>query len=1049
MVTAIDFAVRSVAGGTQNGAVAGDGMGNFIPVHSGDSVSLNLSRNSIVAYEQQGGDLLIKLTDGRTILLDGYFEKAAGDTNHLYLSTDGQIVEVFVDSTGDGVLFADYGPVQGWDKWSPLDDLRYTSADPVGEMAAASSEPAGMGPIIPGLLGGLGGVGTAGALAGGLALAGAGGGKGHKAPTVDDQPTTTNTTNTTNPHMNVTGTGQEGETVVVTIGGLTQTTTIGANSTWAVSFPSTSVPADGSYTASVVVTGSNGSSTTLTGPHFVIDMTPPPVSVEHGTQSTGDVENLAEYQNGVTIDGRGEAGATVSVLVGGYTQTTTVSSSGTWSVTFSQSQIAGGEYSIPATITSTDLLGNRTVITETIVIDTVPNAIGFSSVTADNTVNFSESQGALTVTGTATAGATLQVTLQGVTRNVIAGSNGSWSATWDANTLPGGEYTATLTATSTDAAGNVSNASHSFRVDTLTNVGFTGTVAGDNVLNASEAMGGVVLTGTAQAGASVSVAWNNTTLPATVGSDGSWSVTFPSSSLPSGTRSTTATVTATDAAGNTATATRTIQVDTETSASIDARQSGSDNTISGAERSAGVALTGTAEPWARVVVNFEGTNRTVTAGSNGTWTANFTASEIPTGTRTGHVTVTATDAAGNTATASHSVNIDTEVSPFSRSTLSTGPDNVLNYQESRSGLTVTGQVEPGSTVSLTFANGTAVPATVAPNGSWTAVIPVGQIPAGENSVRLTAVATDAIGNTSTLTEYVAVDTVVRNFAMGATLIAGDGVLNAAEAAQGLTLTGTAEPGSSILLRLANNAEVMTTAGSNGAWSATFASGVLPRGEMSHSVTVTATDAAGNSSSLTQGFLVDTVAPDSPDVTGVNKATNGTMRGIYTDYTADTYTFHEVTSAGATNAVSATRTNDAGESYFQFGTAVPDGSYLVINNADAAHNSTSTLVVVNNTTASVVDLNRAGLAGFDFATIDLTLAPDARLSITEAQLRNITGPDHRLVIRGDTDDAISVVGGVDSHTTQMIDGQNYHLYTLGSGASLLIDTDIHTTLTTGL
>ena len=78
MVSAIEFAVRSSAGGTQHGTVAGEGQGNFIQVGSGDSVSLNLARSSIVAYEQQGNDLLVKLADGRTVVLSGYFSEADG-----------------------------------------------------------------------------------------------------------------------------------------------------------------------------------------------------------------------------------------------------------------------------------------------------------------------------------------------------------------------------------------------------------------------------------------------------------------------------------------------------------------------------------------------------------------------------------------------------------------------------------------------------------------------------------------------------------------------------------------------------------------------------------------------------------------------------------------------------------------------------------------------------------------------------------------------------------------------------------------------------------
>ena len=125
--------------------------------------------------------------------------------------------------------------------------------------------------------------------------------------------------------------------------------------------------------------------------------------------------------------------------------------------------------------------------------------------------------------------------------------------------------------------------------------------------------------------------------------------------------------------------------------------------------------------------------------------------------------------------------------------------------------------------------------------------------------------------------------------------------------------------------------------------------------------------------------------------------------------------------------------------------MPDGSYLVVNTQDAAHNESSTLLIVNNTNAPIVDLNRAGLANFDLSAIDLTVAPQAQISITETQLRGITGPDHSLIIKGGADDAVSLIGGVATTTHKDINGQLYTLYTLGTGASVLVDDDILTTI----
>lgn len=1049
MVNAIEFAVRDFAGGAQHGSVAGDGQGNFIQVGSGDSVSLNLSQSSVVAYEQSGKDLVIKLVDGRTVVLSNYFNEAPGDVNHLYLSSEGQIVEVMVTDGVDGALFADYGPIQGWDKWSPLDDLRFTQADGVSQMVVASNEPAGMAPFIPGLLGGFGGLGTAAAVAGGAAvigggLGGGGGGKTRATPTVDPQEPITVTTNTPTPHLPVSGTGQPGDKVVVTIGTKTQETTIGTDGKWKVDFPATGLPADGNHTASVVVTRTDtNTSTTLTGPNFVLDLTPPAVNVDHGTKSVGDVENLAEYQNGVSIDGKGEAGAKIEVKIGEHTQTTTVAANGTWSVTFTQAQVAAGEYEIPVKITATDPLGNQTVVNETLVVDTVPHPITFDSVTADNKVNFTETQSGLVVTGTSTAGATMEITLQGVKQTATVGADGKWSVTYATGTLPAGEYTATLTATTTDAAGNASSATHSFQVDTQTTVGFTGTVATDGTVNAVEAAGGVVLTGIGQAGSSVSVVWGGSTMTGTVGANGTWSVTFPATAIAGGTYSSTATVTATDSFGNTATATQTIKVDTETSVAVNPGQVGGDNVVSGAEASGGIALTGTAEAGARVSVTFEGVTRQVVAGANGAWTANFAAGEVRSGTYASTVSVTATDAAGNTASTTHGLNIDTEVKPFARTSLETGTDTIVNAAEAVGGVMVGGNVEPGSSVVIKFGNGAEHRAEVSANGTWSLNIPANEIPAGENSVTLTAVATDRYGNTSTLTEQVAVDTVVRNFARTGGTISGDGVVNATEAAQGLDFTGTAEANSAIVVRLPNGAVVNTTSDASGNWSAHFTSEQVPRGTLNSSVTVQATDRAGNVASFTDNFAIDTVAPGAPEVTGVNKSTTGTLRGIYTEDSTDSYAFHEVKANGTTATVGESHSSAGGETEFAFTRGVPDGSYLVVNTQDAAHNESSTLLIVNNTNAPVVDLNRAGLATFDLSAIDLTVAPQAQLSITEAQLKAITGPDHSLIIKGGADDTVSLIGGADTGTTKVINGQSYSLYTLGAGASVLVDDDIQT------
>jgi hypothetical protein len=983
MVAAIDFAVRDFAGGSQLGSVAGEGQGNFIQVGSGDSISLNLSRASIIGYEKQGNDLVIQLADGRSIVLSGYFDESAAGQNKLYLSDNGTITEVLISNTGDGALFAEYGAVQGWDKWSPLDDLRFADADGVAGAVGASDEPAGMAALVPGLMGGAGGLGAAAAVVGGAAVIGGGGGGGgsngggggggngggggtRRPPTVDDQDADPLTTNTANPSITVTGTGEPGDRVKVTIGGVIEETTIRPNGTWSVTYPSDGLPGDGSHTATVVVTQPNGVTQNLTGPGFIIDMTPPAVQTSFGTTTQNDIENLSEYANGVSLGGTGEVGANIKVVINGHTQTTTVGQNGQWSVTFAKTQIAAGQhYELPAVITATDALGNKTVLNQTIAIDTV-STLAINQVAGNDILNALENDRAITVTGMAEKGST-----------------------------------------------------------------------------------------------DVMVTWNGITLPATVNpATGAWTVNFAAGLFGDiQSTQTQITVTAKDAAGNSASASRNVRVDTLAEVDVTSGQIGSDDRMIMSE-SRSFDLTGTADPGATVKVTFEGQSITVTANGDGAWTAPFAFANFGLATRTGTVQVQATDTAGNTATTSHTIQIDTEVQNFrltavdDLTSLAAGADAV-NAMEALNGVTITGTVEPGSTVTVKWGDMTlpASAVTVGANGVWTATVPASAIPAGQTSVQVTATARDQYDNlSSTLTQNVAIDRIVTPLTRGGGQIGGDGYISAAEAAAGVTLTGTVEANSTVWVRVNNGAPIETTATANGTWSITVPKNRLPEGnDIPVTVQVSARDWVGNVRHLdAETVRVDTAAPADPVRVG-DAGMGNQLIGIATAVSADDYTYHTVNAAGtATEITPASEFRGTVEvggqtvnaNWAMFGAAIPDGTYLVINNEDAAGNESSTLYLRNTTGEVVVDLSRSGLQTFDFGTIDLSAA-DANLTITPAQVLALTGADKQLTVVGGTDDIVNI-SGVTS-VANAPDG--FKLYTLGAnGPSVLIDEDIQVNAT---
>ena len=104
--------------------------------------------------------------------------------------------------------------------------------------------------------------------------------------------------------------------------------------------------------------------------------------------------------------------------------------------------------------------------------------------------------------------------------------------------------------------------------------------------------------------------------------------------------------------------------------------------------------------------------------------------------------------------------------------------------------------------------------TVDASGGWTTSV----APAGDGPLTVTAVATDAAGNTATATHELTVDTVPPAVAI-TTIEGGDDLINAAEAAGGVTVSGTAEIGSTLTV---NGAAV--TVDASGGWTTSVAPG---------------------------------------------------------------------------------------------------------------------------------------------------------------------------------------------------------------------------------
>lgn len=514
---------------------------------------------------------------------------------------------------------------------------------------------------------------------------------------------------------------------------------------------------------------------------------------------------------------------------------------------------------------------------------------------------------------------------------------------------------------------------------------------------------------------------------------------IPGNALGTGSTAT-LTVTATDAAGNTATDTHTFALDVGTDVTIDTASVGGDGMVNAAEQATGVTLTGTAEPGVDVAVEMNGAVRYVTADSAGDWSAEFAASEVPTGTNSMDASATATDGAGNSATASGTFAIDTETA-VTVDTESVGGDGTVNAAEAAVGLDLVGTAEAGAQVDVTL-NGTTRSTIADANGNWAAAFTVAELPEGTLDAPVTVLATDAAGNTATASGTVRIDTEVEPLTADAESVAGDGMVNAAEALGGFELSGTVEEGARVDVTFEGTTRAATV-DADGAWTVAFSADEVPEGSCAAPLRVTATDEAGNTRTVTEEIGVDTNAPDAPFVTSFTKGLTG-VRSIGSTTTEDTLDIAQVDGAGSIDAVAYGTTDNPGfsETRFDFSEPIPDGSHLVVTREDAAGNETGTLFVIEDAATSDVALSNPGLDAFDIAAIDLTFAGDTTLTITEAQLKDLSSGTDTVTVSGRQDDTVTANGAVATGQQVEIEGRMHDVYNLGSdGAQLLIDEDV--------
>ncbi|PCB24965.1 Ig-like domain-containing protein [Pseudomonas aeruginosa] len=872
----------------------------ILKLSQSSNIALDVAPESVAGYSKSGSDLIVQLKTGESVRIANFYAEGQ-PSSQLFLADKDKLVAVDLPPVAaDGPLMAGYIPQESLAGFESL-----TGAGVLGGMSAGTA-----------LL-----VGAA-AIGAGVAISnssGGGGGGGSSVPPDTTPPKAASGLKIAPDGSSISGQAEAGASVGIDTNGDGK--------------PDLTVIADanGNFTAPLNPPLTNGQTVTVVVTDPAGNASPPAQVTAPDTTAPAPATDVQVAPDGSSVTGKAEPGSTVGVDTDGDGQpdtTVVVGPGGSFEVPLNPPLTNGetvtvivtdpaGNNSTPVTAEAPDFpdapqvnASNGSVLSGTaeagvtiVITDGNGNPIGQTSADANGNWSFtpgsqlpdgtvvnvvardaagnSSPATSITVDGVAPSAPVVEpsngselsgtaepgssVTLTDGNGNPIgqttADANGNWSFT-PSTPLPDGTV---VNVVARDAAGN-SSPPASVTVDAVAPA--TPTVDPSN---------GTTLSGTAEPGATVTLTDGNGNPIGQVTADGSGNWTFtPSTPLPNGT---VVNATATDPSGN-ASSPASVTVDAVAPATPVVNPSN------------GTTLSGTAEPGATVTLTDGNGNPIgqVTADGSGNWSFTPT-TPLPNGTV---VNATATDASGNTSAGS-SVTVDS-VAP---ATPVINPSN---------GTTLSGTAEPGSSVTLTDGNGNPIGQVTADgSGNWSFTP---STPLADGTV-VNATATDPAGNTS---------------GQGSTTV--DGVAPTTPTvnlSNGSSLSGTAEPGSTVILTDGNgNPIAEVTADGSGNWTYT-PSTPIANGTV---VNVVAQDAAGNSSPPAT-VTVDSSAPPAPVINPSN--------GVVISGTAEAGATVTLTDAGG-NPIGQVTADGSGNWSFTPGTPLANGTVIVATATDPTGNT---------------------------------------------------------------------------------------------------------------
>lgn len=520
------------------------------------------------------------------------------------------------------------------------------------------------------------------------------------------------------------------------------------------------------------------------------------------TGTKGSTTDTTKPQLTITSPTNGAITKNSTITVSG---TVTDQSAVTLTVNGTSTSVTNGSFSTSVsllegtnviTVVATDASGNKTTQTITVIKDSTPPTLAVTQPTSGLITNNST----LTVSGTVADSTSVTLTVNG---NAVSLTNGSFSTTINLS-----EGLNTVTVVATDAAGNTTTMTKSARLYTIPPTLTVSSPSDGAITNQVS----INVAGTVTDSTQVTLTVNGT--PVALNSNGSFSYQY---SVIEGKNI--ITILATDAAGNKTTVARTVTRDTV--APVVTISSPSNGYLT---NQSSVSISGTVTDSTVATLTINGSP--VTVNSGGTFSQVVSLVE---GMNT--ITIIATDVAGNVTTVTRTVKEDS--TPPTLTIVSPADSLVTNQMD----VNVSGTVFDSTTVTLTV-NGTQ--AVIGTGGIYQSAMALQE---GFNII--TVIATDAAGNSITVTRTVRLETTSPTLTVTSPQ---DSLLTNQST---ITLNGTVTDSTQVTLRV-NGSIVPVTNG-------TFTTS-LTLAEGQNVITVTATNAAGNTITVSRHFTLYTIAP---------------------------------------------------------------------------------------------------------------------------------------------------------------------------------------------